>query len=158
MEEMEIVRKEKEFDASIKKAADAKRYQVQTEAEAESYRLAAEAKGRSEALKMEAESEAELVRAKGAAEAEAMRMKAESWKDYNEAAVYKMIIDALPELARAIADPLSKVEKIVMVDGGGEGSPGVSRLTSRWWRRRKPRRFSSYQSSSENISPDAHSC
>lgn len=129
LEEKEILRKEKELAASIKKAADAKKYQVQAEAEAESFRLAAEAKGRAEAKKLEAESESEMIRAQGAAEAEAMRMKAESWKDYNEAAIYKMVIDALPELARAIAEPLSKVDKIVMVGGGGDGSPGVSRLT-----------------------------
>ena len=33
-----------------------------------------------------------------------------------------MIIDKIPEIARAIAEPLSKVEKIVIVDSGsGEG-------------------------------------
>lgn len=129
LEEQEILRKEKELDASVKKTADAKKYQVKSEADAESYRIASEAKGRAEARKLEAESEAEMIRAQGAAEAEAMRMKAESWKDYNEAAVYKMVIDALPELARAIAEPLSKVDKIVMVGGGNDGSPGISRLT-----------------------------
>ena len=77
---------------------------------------------------MEAESEAEMIRSQGAAEAEAMRLKAESWKDYNEAAVYKMVIDALPELARAVSEPMSKIEKIVMV-GGSDGSTGVSKLT-----------------------------
>ena len=40
-----------------------------------------------------------------------------------------MVIDALPELARAISEPLSKVDKIVMVGGSGDGSPGVSRIT-----------------------------
>lgn len=129
IEEMEIQRKEKELESSVKKTADAKKYQVEAEAEAESFRIAQEAKGRAVAKKMEAESEAEMIRSQGAAEAEAMRMKADAWKDYNEAAVYKMIIDALPELARAIAEPLSKVDKIVMVDGGGDGSPGISRLT-----------------------------
>ena len=128
IEEQEILRKEKELEASIKKAADAKKYQIQAEAEAESFRLSAEAKGHAEAKKLEAESEAEMIRAQGAAEAEAMRLKAESWKDYNEAAVYKMVIDALPELARAIAEPLSKIDKIVMV-GGGDGSIGVSKIT-----------------------------
>ncbi len=127
IEEMEIKRKEKELDSSVKKTADARKYQIQSEAEAESYRLSAEAKGRAESLKLDAESEAEMIRAKGAAEAESMRMKAESWKDYNEAAVYKMIIDALPELARAISEPLSKVEKIVIVGGGG--NPGISKIT-----------------------------
>jgi len=128
IEEMEILRKEKELDASIKKAADAKKYQLQAEAEAEGYRIQEEAKARAEAQKLEGMSEAELIKAKGAAEAEAMRQKAESWKDYNEAAIYKMVIDALPELARAVSEPLSKIDKIVMV-GGSDGSIGVSKLT-----------------------------
>jgi flotillin len=128
IEEMEIVRKEKELEASIKKAADAKKYQSQAEAEAESYRIEAEAKAKAEAQKLEGMAEAELIKAKGAAEADAMKQKAESWKNYNEAAVYKMVIDALPELARAVSEPLSKIDKIVMV-GGSDGSIGVSKLT-----------------------------
>lgn len=128
IEEMEITRKEKELEASIKKAADAKRYQSQAEADAESYRIQAEAKARTEAQRLEGMSDAELIKAKGAAEAEAMKQKAESWKDYNEAAIYKMVIDALPELARAVSEPMSKIDKIVMV-GGGDGSMGVSKLT-----------------------------
>jgi flotillin len=128
IEEMEILRKEKELEASVKKAADANKYQSQAEAEAESYRIEAEAKAKAEAQKLEGMAEAELIKAKGAAEAEAMKQKAESWKDYNEAAVYKMIIDALPELARAVSEPLSKIEKIVLV-GGSDGSAGVSKIT-----------------------------
>ncbi|MBD3289343.1 flotillin [candidate division KSB1 bacterium] len=130
IEEMEIVRREKELDSSVRKEADAKKYQSQAEADAESYRLAAEAKGRAESRKLKAATEAESIRSRGEAEAEAMRMKADAWKDYNEAAIYKMVIDALPELARAISEPLTKVDKIVMIDGGGEGNPGISRLTN----------------------------
>ena len=42
--------------------------------------------------------------------------------------IYKMVIDALPELARDVSEPLSKIEKIVMV-GSGDGSIGVSKIT-----------------------------
>ncbi|MBL7075129.1 flotillin [candidate division KSB1 bacterium] len=129
VEEKEILRKEKELESTVKKAADAKRYQVQAEAEAERFRLEAEAKGRAEAKKLEGLAEAELIRAQGAAEAEAMQKKAESWGEYNQAAIYQMFVEKLPELARAVSEPLSKVDKIVMVDGG-TGSSGVSRLTA----------------------------
>ena len=128
IDEMEIIRKEKELEASVKKAADAQKYQTKAEAEAESYRIKEEAKAKAEAKKLEAEGEAELIRAKGEAEADAMQKKAESWKEYNEAMIYKMIIDALPELARAVSEPLSKVEKIVLV-GGSDGSAGISKIT-----------------------------
>ena len=128
IEELEILRKEKELDSSVKKAADAKKYQSHAEAESESYRIQSEAKAKVEAQKLEGMAEAELIKAKGAAEAESMKQKAESWKDYNEAAVYKMVIDALPELARAVSEPLSKIDKIVIV-GGSDGSVGVSKIT-----------------------------
>jgi len=69
---------------------------------------------------------AEVISAQGDAEAEAMAKKAESWAKYNQAAIYKMFIDVLPELARAVSEPLSKVDKIVMV---GNGADGASKIT-----------------------------
>jgi flotillin len=116
LEEREIQRKEKELESTVKKQADARKYQVMSETEAEQYRLGAEAKSRAEAIKLEGEAEAEI-----------MRQKAESYSQYNQAAVYEMLIKIMPELARAVSEPLSKVDKIVMVDSGGEG--GASRLT-----------------------------
>jgi flotillin len=117
LEEKEISRKEKELDSTVKKAADARKYQIQADAEAERFRIEAIAKGKAEATKLE-----------GMAEAEAMMKKAESWKDYNEAAIYQMVVEKLPDLARAVSEPLSKVEKIVLV-GSGDGSLGTSRIT-----------------------------
>ena len=54
-----------------------------------------------------------------------MRAKATAWKDYSEAALTEMVIKSLPELARAVSEPLSKVEKIVMV---GDAS-GAQKIT-----------------------------
>jgi flotillin len=118
IEEMEIKRKEKELEATVKKPA-----------EAESYRREMEAKGRAVARKLEGSADVDVLKAQGIAEAEAMKKKAESWGEYNQAAVYQMFIDVLPELARAVAEPLSKVEKIVIVGGPGEGQLGASRIT-----------------------------
>jgi flotillin len=118
IEELEIKRKEKELDATVKKPA-----------EAESYRREIDAKGRAVARKLEGSAEVDFLKAKGIAEAEAMRKKAESWGEYNQAAVYQMFIDVLPDLARAIAEPLSKIEKIVIVGGAGEGPLGASKVT-----------------------------
>jgi flotillin len=64
----------------------------------------------------------------GAAEAEAMLKKAESYDKYNQAAIYQMVIDKLPELAKAVSEPLSKVEKIVII-GGSDGNLGSSKIT-----------------------------
>jgi flotillin len=57
-----------------------------------------------------------------------MRKKAESWGMYNEAAITQLFIDVLPKLASAIAEPLSRTEKIVIVSTGGD-SAGASKLT-----------------------------
>jgi flotillin len=56
-----------------------------------------------------------------------MLKKAEAWGKYTQAAVIEMYIKALPELAKAVAEPLSKVDKIVVV--GGDKSLGTTRVT-----------------------------
>ncbi len=129
LEEKEIARKAKELEAQVKLPADAKSYQAKMETEAESYRLALLAKGKNEAKRSEGLTEAELVRARGEAEAAAMKEKAQSWKAYNDAAIYQMVMDKLPELARAVSEPLSKVDKIVMMSSG-DGSLGTSKITA----------------------------
>jgi flotillin len=118
LEDMEIKRKEKELEATVKRPADA-----------ESYRNEMEAKGRAVARKLEGSAEADILRAKILAEAEGMKKKAESWSKYNQAAIYQMFIEALPELARSVSEPLSKVDKIVVVGGSGDSSLGASRVT-----------------------------
>ncbi|MGB6865629.1 MAG: SPFH domain-containing protein [Candidatus Aminicenantaceae bacterium] len=128
IEEMEIKRREKELDASVIKPADARKYQIKAEAEAEEFRIHAEAKGRSEALKLEGVAEAEKIRQKGLAEAETMIKRAQAWEKYNHAAILEMYLQTLPELARAVAEPLSKVDKIVLV--GGDKGTGATKITS----------------------------
>jgi flotillin len=92
-----------------------------------------EAKGLAEAKAVEAKglAEAEAVKAQGLAEALAMSKRAEAYKAYNEAAVAQMFIDKLPDIAQAVSAPLSKIDKIVMVNtNGGEGGIGASKITS----------------------------
>ncbi|MBU1187092.1 MAG: flotillin, partial [Acidobacteria bacterium] len=79
-------------------------------------------------LKMEAVAEAEKIRQKGLAESETMLLKAGAWDKYNEAAIMELYLSILPELARAVSEPLSKVDKIVLI--GGEKGTGATKLTS----------------------------
>jgi flotillin len=125
VEEREAVRREKELEASVKRPAEAMQYQAKLEAEAEAYRKELEAKGRAAGVRLAGVSEAEAITAKGKAEAEAMRSKASAWKEYSEAALAEMAIKSLPELARAVSEPLSKVEKIIMV-GDPAGAPKLT--------------------------------
>ncbi|MCI4444863.1 MAG: flotillin [Candidatus Aminicenantes bacterium] len=127
IEELEIQRKEKELDANVLKPADARKYQIKAEAEAEEIRLMAEGKGKAEAMRLEAQTKAEEIRLRGLAEAEAMMKKAQAWERYNEAALLETFIKVLPELAKAIAEPLSKVDKIVVI--GGDKGLGTSQIT-----------------------------
>lgn len=127
LERSEIERKELELESTVKKAADAQKYQIQAEAEAQSFRVQEEAKAKAEAMRLEGAAEVEVMKYKGAAQSTGMKQKAEAWREYNEAAVYQMFIDVLPELARAVSEPLSKVDKIVLI-GDGQSS-GASKIT-----------------------------
>ncbi len=107
--------------------AAALRAQASADAEAARVRGAAEA----EATRLVGVAEADVIRAKGEAEAEAMRVKAAAYHEYNQAAVLDKIITNLPEIVRALAEPLGKVDKISIVSTGPSenGSLGASRLT-----------------------------
>lgn len=138
--EQEAARKEKELEATVVKMADAEKYSKEKQAEADKYKEIQSAMAEAEAIKLrgnamaeakraEGMAEVEIIREKGKAEAEAMMKKAEAYKQYNDAAVSQMIIEKLPELARAIADPLSKTEKIVIVDGGSGDGKGAAKVS-----------------------------
>ncbi len=154
VQQAEIQRRELELQATVQKSAEAERRRVETVAEAERQRLTLEAQGQADASKArglgEAEAnrargladadvvrakglaEAEVIRAKGEAEADAMKVKAAAFHEYNQAAVLDKLLTNMPEIVRAIAEPLSKVDKVTIVStGNGSDSSGIgaSRLT-----------------------------
>jgi flotillin len=128
IEELEIVRKEKELNSNVIKPADARKYQMKAEAEAEEFRIQSEARGKADALKLGGIAEAERTKHLGLAEAESMLKKAQAWDKYNQAAILEMYLKMLPDLAKAVSEPLSKVDKIVIV--GGDKSLGTTKITS----------------------------
>lgn len=67
----------------------------------------------------QAQKVAEAIMLKGQAEAKAIELKAEAMKKYGEAAILEMVVNKLPEVARAIGEPLAQTEKIIMF---GEGA------------------------------------
>ncbi len=106
------------LNVEIREKAAAEKDRAIAEAEAEKYRRQAEA----DAALYAAQKEAEAIRMKGEAEAEAMRMKAEAMQLYGQAAMTEMVADKLPEIARAISEPLSRTEKIILFGEGGATS------------------------------------
>jgi flotillin len=151
LQEQEIKRRQKELEANVQKPADAERYKVETLANATKFQLETEAAGAASAAKAkgfatadvakatgiaEAEAnkarglaEAAVIEAQGRAQAEAMKQKAESFKQYNEAAVIEMLVRVLPEIAGRISEPLSKTERMVIINSGNGTGGGASKIT-----------------------------
>jgi len=175
VQHQEVLRREKELEATVVKKAEAERRaavllaQGQQEAaileaegrkqaliataEAESQKLQREGLGRASAIEAEGKAEAEKIRALGLAEAEkieaqglahakateaqglaeatAIKEKAAAWREFNDAARLQTILEKLPSIIeatapalRAISEPLSNIDKVVMIDHGGGDSNG----------------------------------
>jgi len=129
VQEAEIARRERELIATVLKAADVERQRIQTLAEAERQRLISEAEGRASSIRAQGEAEAEIIFKKGEAEARAMNVKAEAYQEYNQAAVVDKLITGLPEVVRALAEPLSKIDKVTIVSTGNGDAAGAYKLT-----------------------------
>ncbi len=145
---------EQTLEADIKKRAEAEKFARQQKAEAELFERQRKAEAEkferekaAEAAKIKAaadlfarqqeaegiravgEAEAQAIEAKGVAEAEALEKKAEAMKKYGQAAMIEMIVNALPEMANAIAKPLENIDKVTIIDSGN-GETGVGSMGS----------------------------
>jgi flotillin len=129
VQEAEIVRHEKELIATVLKGAEIERQRIEALAAAERMRLTTEAEGRAAAIRSQGEAEAAVIFQKGEAEAKAMNVKAEAYQDWNQAAVVDRLISNMAEVVRAMAEPLSKVDKITIVSTGNDGAAGANKLT-----------------------------
>jgi flotillin len=129
VQEAEITRHEKELIATILKEAEVNRSRIETLAAAEKNRLSAEAEGHAAAIRTQGEAEASIIFQKGEAEAKAMHVKAEAYQEWNQAAVVDRLMSSLPEVVRAMAEPLSKVDKITIVSTGNDGAAGAYKIT-----------------------------
>jgi len=129
VQEAEIARRERELIATVLKQAEIERQRIETLAEAERQRLIKEAEGRASATRTQGEAEAEIIFKKGEAEAKAMNIKAEAFQEYNQAAVVDKLITGLPEVVRALSEPLSKVDKVTIVSTGNGDAAGAYKLT-----------------------------
>lgn len=154
--EIELKKKEVEvteqaLDAEIKKKAEADKFARQQKADADLYerqkaaeaelfekekvanarKIEAEAsmyakKQEAEGIQAVGEAEADAIKAKGVAEAEALEKKAEAMAKYGKAAMMELIVKALPDMAHAIAEPLSSIDKVTIIDSGnGDGGVGT---------------------------------
>ncbi|HYF77166.1 MAG TPA: SPFH domain-containing protein [Symbiobacteriaceae bacterium] len=151
VQEAEILRREKELIATVLKQAEIEKQRLETIAGAQARKVELEALGQAAsvraagqaeadikkltgeaeaaALRARGMAEAEIVLAKGKAEAEAMQVKAAAYKEYGQAAILDKMLPALPELMRAAAEPLSKIDKVTILSTGGAGADvGINRF------------------------------
>ena len=145
IKEKEVVVTKQALQAEVNAKADAERYAAEKKADAALYarqrqaeaelRAHQEADADKQAMLAEAQgieargrAEASAIGAKLTAEAEGLEKKAEAMTKMNQAAVLEMYFRALPEVARAVAEPLSKVDTITMY---GEGNNARWSATSR---------------------------
>jgi flotillin len=142
VQEQEVQRRARELEATVEKPAAAEKYRIETLASAKKYQTETEAAGTAAATRLQGEGEAEATRARGLAQAEviqaqgfaeaqAMEKKAEAWQMYNQAAIIQQLIEALPQVASAVAQPLAQTDRIVVISTGGDGGgAGASKITA----------------------------
>ncbi len=140
VQEQEVSRRARELEATVQKPAEAEKYRIETLASAKKFQTETEASGVAEATRLQGQGEADATKARGLAqadvikaqgfsEAQAMEKKAQAWQQYNQAAIIQQLVEALPQVAAAIAQPLAQTDRIVVINSGGDGA-GASKITA----------------------------
>lgn len=121
--------RKQELDAEVRAVADAQAYSIEKEASAAAAASVAAANAAresriaaSEALQAEGEAEASAIRARGTAEADSTRAQAEALAERAEALLKQRIIDQLPEIVRAAAEPLGAIQNMTVISSDGTGT------------------------------------
>merc|ERR1712198_69156 len=130
IEEQEIKRKEKELISTVRLPAEAEAYKVQTVAEGMRTKTVEAARADGEKIRLVGGAEAKAVEAVGRAEAESMRMKASAYKQYGDAAVMSLVLEALPAIAAEVAAPLARTDEIVLIGGNNNTTSEINKLVS----------------------------
>lgn len=95
-------------------------------AEADYYERIKAAEAEAEARKQAGRAEAEVIRMKSLAEIEAIEKRAEALNKNKEVMMMEMMMQMLPEFAKAVSEPLSNVDSIRILDSGN--GKGVNNL------------------------------
>lgn len=117
---------ERQLDATVRRQADAKRYETETLAAAQKAAalLQAEADKASriaaaDALRAEGEAQAAAALATGTAEADVLTRKADAYGRYNQAAVLDMMVAVLPQIAHEVAAPMAAIDQLTVISTDG---------------------------------------
>ncbi len=131
---------EADADAQVKRAegeklsriaaaqADAERVRLGGQAEANIQVMKGEAQARvtevnaeatAKQTPLEGNAEAGIVLSKGEAEAKALALRAEAYRQFNEAAVIQTVLSMLPEIVRAAAEPMGRIDQLTVLSNDG---------------------------------------
>jgi flotillin len=131
---------EADADAQVKRAEGDKLSRIAgAQADAERVRLAGQADAAIQVMKgealarvtevnaeatakqttLEGNAEAGIVLSKGEAEAKALALRAEAYRQFNEAAVIQTVLSMLPEIVRAAAEPMGRIDQLTVLSNDG---------------------------------------
>ncbi|KAG5894713.1 hypothetical protein JTB14_006133 [Gonioctena quinquepunctata] len=128
IEAQEVMRKESELNATVRLPAEAESYRVEVIAEGNRTQTVKNAQAESGKIKLIGAAEASAISSVGKADAERMRQKAAVYKQYGEAAIMSLVLEALPKIAAEVASPLAKTEEIVLIGGPDNSTAEIARL------------------------------
>jgi flotillin len=131
---------EADAEAQVKRAEGEKLARIAAaQAEAERVRLAGQAEANIQVMKGEAQArvtevnaeatakqttlegnaEAGITFTKGEAEAKALALKADAYRQFNEAAIITTVLQNLPEIVRAAAEPMAQIDNLTVLSSDG---------------------------------------
>ncbi len=119
---LEAQRREKELLAATIKPAEADAQAAVRRAEGDRAARIAIAEAEARRVQLAGEAEARVIVTKGQAAAEALGMKAEAYQRFNQAAVLAAILEAMPSIVSAAAEPMSNIDNLTVLSTDGASS------------------------------------
>lgn len=111
--------------AAAKQTAEADAAATRARATAEADAVRARGEAEAAAVKARGEAEANTTRARGEAEADAMSKQADAYAKYNDAAKLQIVAQILPEIAKALAEPMGNIKDMTVISP--DGASNISR-------------------------------
>ena len=126
-----VIRESEGYKQAEIARADGDKYAVIARADAEQHKREAEGTGEATAVRARGLAEAEVIKQQGLARAEALLKIADAYSNFNDKALILELVKSVPPAIEAfsmvfgeIAKPMGNIEKLVVVDSGGNGKDG----------------------------------
>ncbi len=102
-----------------KLAGQAQAAVIQAKGEAQARVVEVNAHAEAQRVTLEGNAEAEIILNKGESEAKALLLRAEAFKQFNEAAVIQTVLGQLPDIVRAAAEPMGRIDNLTVLSNDG---------------------------------------